>query len=165
MKAAVITTNNASLNTVQITIQALCVSGKQMTLSVFRQLPISDPAEESALWGTVRYKIKDEGDVWLVHSFGDILYRFELLPADMLRCSNRYVIAAEEKVHQKRASVAHNLARNDDYWLARSEQDLKDALDEYNNVLCDYEDRMEYVNGMNSLKQRAAELPQLFISI
>lgn len=59
-------TKNASLDTLAITILALHVNGKQMTLAVFRQLPEGREDEDSELWGTVRYSIKDAGDLWLV---------------------------------------------------------------------------------------------------
>lgn len=75
-------TRNASLDTLAVTIQALHVSGKQMTLAVFRQLPIasalnsdSSLIESLALWGLVRYQIKDEASLWVVASADGVLYR------------------------------------------------------------------------------------------
>lgn len=65
----------ASLSTMAVTINALHVNGKQMTLSVFRQLPIAQEDEHSELWGVVRYKIKHEGEVWIVFSKNGILMR------------------------------------------------------------------------------------------
>ena len=66
-------TKNASLSTLSVTINALHVNGKQMTLAVFKQLPIAslvrpDGTKDIGLswWGSVRYKIKDEGDLWMV---------------------------------------------------------------------------------------------------
>ena len=81
-----IETKNASLDTMTVTIQALHVGGKQMTLSVFRQLPIAKAFTDSGelrdleFWGLVRYKIKDEADVWVVASEGGILYRCDAAP-------------------------------------------------------------------------------------
>lgn len=79
-------TKNASLDTMAVTIQALHVSGKQMTLAVFRQLPITslvlDSGDANARlksWGLVRYKIADEGDVWVVVEAGGRLFRAPLL--------------------------------------------------------------------------------------
>ena len=63
-----IETKNASLDTLAVTIRALHVSGKQMTLAVFRQLPTASEREGSSLWGVVRYTIKEEGELWLVFS-------------------------------------------------------------------------------------------------
>jgi len=77
----IIETKNASLDLMAVTIQALHVSGKQMTLAVFRQLPVAKAyADDGDLadlthWGLVRYNIKDEGDLWLVASHNGILFR------------------------------------------------------------------------------------------
>ena len=74
-----IETKNASLDTLAVTIKTLHVSGKQMTLAVFRQLPIKYVYKNSELWGIVRYSIKDDGDIWLVFSDNGILYRRALV--------------------------------------------------------------------------------------
>lgn len=63
-----IETKTASLETFSVTIRALHVNGKQMTLAVFRQLPTGQEQDGDEKWGTVRYTIKDTGDVWLVFS-------------------------------------------------------------------------------------------------
>ena len=75
-------TKSASLDTMAVTIQALHVSGKQMTLAVFRQLPIAFAYEhdghlndELEHWGLVRYGIKDDGSRWLVASRDKKLFR------------------------------------------------------------------------------------------
>lgn len=75
-----IETKHASLDTLSVTIQALHVNGKQMTLAVFRQLPtawneiITNPAAQ--FWGLVRYRIPDEeNSLWVVLSFQGTLYK------------------------------------------------------------------------------------------
>lgn len=79
-----IETKSATLDTLAVTIQALHVSGKQMTLAVFRQLPTTLAyGEDGSLlpleyWGVVRYAIKDEGDAWVVCATGGRLYRCPL---------------------------------------------------------------------------------------
>lgn len=77
-----IETKKASLNTLAVTIQALHVNGKQMTLAVFRQLPETDAfsgngtlAESLIPWGLVRYQIKGRGNQWLVASKENKLFR------------------------------------------------------------------------------------------
>ena len=70
-----IETKHASLDTLAVTIKTLHVNGKQMTLAVFRQLPIKNEDKNSELWGIVRYSIKDSGDIWLVFSDNGVLYR------------------------------------------------------------------------------------------
>lgn len=80
-------TRNASIDTLAVTIRALHVSGKQMTLAVFRQLPTGrayvddgtlNPMYEH--WGIVRYDIKGEGSVWVVASHDGRLYRCDAYP-------------------------------------------------------------------------------------
>jgi len=71
----------ASLKTLSVSIQALVVNGKQMTLSCFRQLPEGITTKQSGdlapgtWWGLVRYKIKNEGDLWAVREHNGRLYR------------------------------------------------------------------------------------------
>ena len=76
-----IETRNASIDTMEVTIRALHVSGRMMTLSVFRQLPVREiylpdgSLDEMDLWGIVRYDIKEQGSLWVITSKGGILYR------------------------------------------------------------------------------------------
>ena len=65
-----------------VTIKALHVNGKQMTLAVFRQLEQKKENEQAELWGCVRYEIKDQGSIWLVFSQDGHLYR---RPLDLSR--------------------------------------------------------------------------------
>jgi len=86
MSTAILATE-ATLSTPQVEIKALSVSGKQMTLAVFRQLPLAAAIrkEEGLLfddvcsWGIVRYEIKDRGelpcDLWAVMWPKGALYR------------------------------------------------------------------------------------------
>lgn len=92
-KSMEIETKNASIDTFCVTINTLHVSGKQMTISVFRQIPewncFSDSGEEDddenftpnntikpgcKLWGKVNYKIENINK-WIVFSEDGILYR------------------------------------------------------------------------------------------
>jgi hypothetical protein len=80
-------TKNASLDTLSVTIKVLHVSGKQMTQSVFRQLPVASAFNDSwelldlDFWGIVRYQIKNGCSLWAVASVGEILYRCEADPS------------------------------------------------------------------------------------
>lgn len=87
----------ASLRTLSVTIQALTVSNKQMTLAVFRQLPDRPICDydgklcpELKLWGTVRYKIEDELD-WVVAEWNNNLYRcpWPTVPTSELNMAQR----------------------------------------------------------------------------
>lgn len=74
-------TKSASLDTLSVTIQALHVNGKQMTLAVFRQLPTAEAYRDDGylcdfdFWGLVRYSIKGSGDEWVICSKDGRLYR------------------------------------------------------------------------------------------
>lgn len=81
-------TRNASLDTLAVTIRALHVSGKQMTLAVFRQLPVmlqfydtSGNLLDLEYWGTVRYRF-DYQHVWVICASDGVLYR---APTEYLR--------------------------------------------------------------------------------
>lgn len=89
---AIVTTENASLDLLSVTIKTLHVSGKQMTLAVFRQLPETclyfDTGEldtDYSLWGLVRYQIKDSGDTWVVCSKDGVLHRADTHNGDFYR--------------------------------------------------------------------------------
>jgi hypothetical protein len=85
----IIETKRATLDTLSVTINALHVSGKQMTLAVFRQLPEASAYKQDGapadmeFWGLVRYTIKDEGSIWIVAARGGQLYRCNLSRHDI----------------------------------------------------------------------------------
>jgi len=70
----VINISDVGLKTATVTLKTITVSGKQMTLAVFRQLRIGQP-DEGEPWGIVNYSIKDQGKVWLVYSHDATLKR------------------------------------------------------------------------------------------
>lgn len=74
-----IETKRASLDTMAVTIQALHVDGKQMTLAVFRQLPVRDligrgGAFSGVPWGRVNY-LAEGCHAHVVAQDGDSLFR------------------------------------------------------------------------------------------
>ena len=71
--------NKASAAELTIEVKALRIDGRKMTISVFRQLKVSNlvlrfgPTNEDARknqylkwWGYVRHEIPNQGDLWLV---------------------------------------------------------------------------------------------------
>lgn len=86
-----IETKTASLETFSVTIRALHVNGKQMTLAVFRQLPVENETPDDEKWGIVRYAIKDQGDIWLVFSHEGRLYRRALDPYANVRRDREWI--------------------------------------------------------------------------
>ncbi len=149
----IVETRSASLDTLAVTIQALHVSGKQMTMAVFRQLPQKYEQAGSQLWGTVRYSIKDEGDIWLVFSHEGVLYR------RYVRTTKRYAFAGNDlqalrRSVEMRRTLDHNKERlvEEEKRLAEMEQLLKEEKDLYDH---------EWVVDKNILES----LPQLFIAV
>lgn len=76
--SVLISTEKVSLDTLSVTIQALHVSGKQMTLAVFRQLPEAQLYSmdgsllgKYCLWGITRYQIIKGDDIWWVVASAD----------------------------------------------------------------------------------------------
>lgn len=100
-------TKSASIETLSVQILALHVDGKQMTLSVFRQLPIAKVfmadgnPHAASCWGLVRYSIKHEGDLWLVVSYSGRLYRCPIdedFYASKLECAEENLRKAKEEL-------------------------------------------------------------------
>lgn len=163
-----ITTQEVAVETVTVEIRAMTLNGKQMTLSVFRQLPKSDETELEEIgeaevvdgqpWGIVRYAIKDEGDIWLVFSRAGKLYRraldFEEDPFLELRTSLRElredVRILENSGYDK--ETGNQTLQNKRRALAYEEKALKDYL---------AEERERIGRETNYLDT----LPQLFIAV
>lgn len=81
-------TDMATLATYGVTIRALHVSNKQMSLAFFRQLPVALEKEGDELWGVVYCHVKDVSDRWLVFVSEDCLYRRAVNPIAEI---NQYV--------------------------------------------------------------------------
>ncbi len=111
----------ASLSTMAVTINALHVNGKQMTLSVFRQLPIAQEDEHSEIWGVVKYKIKHEGEIWIVFSKAGILMRRALSFESSNEYFNEHIIKTEDKIKDAKRSSAMALKAAEMIVNARAE--------------------------------------------
>ena len=78
-----IQSNKASITTMSASISVIQINKKQMTLAVFRQIPIVEIKVQDILndcigvefWGLVSYSIKYEGDLWLVGVADNILVK------------------------------------------------------------------------------------------
>jgi hypothetical protein len=131
-------TQNASLSTMAVTIKALHVNGKQMTLAVFRQLEQKKENEQAELWGCVHYEIKDQGLIWLVFSQDGHLYR---RPLDLTRPKvYEYGVRDAEKNLEKAQDKYNQKKDNVKYHEERMQQSITDmAWDETNK----YDSRVE----------------------
>jgi len=140
-------TQNASLSTMAVTIKALHVNGKQMTLAVFRQLEQKRENEQAELWGCVHYEIKDQGSIWLVFSQDGHLYR---RPLDLSspRVSRYEIAEAENKLRwtvdkfnlYKSGGVrASEMLLKNVFEDGCTESYCRERVKEYNNLLGEVE--------------------------
>jgi hypothetical protein len=155
---------NARLDTLAVTIQALHVSGKQMTLAVFRQLPRAIEDEDSELWGIVRYAIKDEGAVWLVFSHDGTLYRRALnlrepwvdgwelgkLTGDLNRAESDLVALSKYRTDSWKEDAMQEVSR------------LRDLVKEAQSA---YDEEFSRKSEWLAREQELAEMTQLFIAV
>jgi len=151
----VIETKHATLSTMAVTIQALHVSGKQMTLAVFRQLPRRTEEHESELWGVVRYEVKDEGGLWLVLSTAGLLFRRRLNPNVETYGYRRDHARLLREVEMLKAAIRNWGPEYRVASLAEAEEKLR-ALEEDHD--------WEQKRGAHDARL-LAELPQLFIAV
>lgn len=173
-----IETKRASLDTLSVTIQALHVNGRQMTLAVFRQLPTASAYNDDGslapleYWGIVRYAIKDEGDLWVVCASGGRLYRAPLVKdrVESVDAARKYLDIAEEKICWWHADKAACEAMD---WGNRPQPPSYDCHGGWKNVdINELEEKEDYWKRRLPICIRAAatragleQLPQLFIAV
>ena len=143
---SLVETKQASLDTLSVTIKALHVAGKQMTLAVFRQLPIMELNDDCSPWGTVRYSIKDQGNLWFVHSYNNCHYRMIL---DIYKPSHYYLDGLKEKLKNPNFYLGYNIPKHG------IEQEILNRQFTYDMEFNRYELHTKYLNNY----------PQLFIAI
>ena len=156
-----IETKNASLDTLAVTIKTLHVSGKQMTLAVFRQLPIKLAYKDSELWGIVRYSIKDDGDIWLVFSNNGILYRRALIlhkPEGYYLKKHRESIKTQKELIYKMQLPTSNYRPSH---IQEEKDTFNKLLAEDIDILKRYNDLVEQYNEQYTLSL----MTQLFIAV
>lgn len=172
-----IETKSASLDTLAVTIRALHVSGKQMTLAVFRQLPtISACNEDGSIrpmeyWGIVHYAIKHEADTWVICASGGILYRCPLQPApNMIPACERDLRKAREHLAWARRIKAAGADR-EQLNLAWSTKPrglvsfCKDSHIQLEREVVALEEWLERCKRRAVTDETLARLPQLFIAV
>lgn len=157
-------TKNASIDTMAVTIKTLHVSGKQMTLAVFRQLPKAREREDSELWGVVRYAIKDEGDLWLVFSHDGALQRRALFPGSpwVDRSYLKKLIGNLAREEESWKTMAAHPASD---WKTGREIHLLATREAVNQEQADCDEH--YANSVKTCakENRLAALTQLFIAV
>lgn len=143
--SAPIESRAASMHTATVSIQTINVNGKQMTLAVFRQLPVLEDIPDGAcLWGKVLYEIKDQGKEWIVlESEGRLFRRRPRFRADYEAV--KWVCEVKRELHYTHKAEDR----------AEKERELQEAR--------------AAVAEMKAVAEREAEvfqsLPQLFIAV
>lgn len=167
-----IETKTASLQTFSVTIRALHVNAKQMTLAVFRQLPIfTDDPTGCDHWGVVRYSIKDEGDLWLVLSSQGLLYRMRLVTKrqDIWRHPDHSGAMSDmRKIEWEIARCYDSNGTVPTYY----EQKLRAALQDKDEVAaelrrweCEFNHHVQSEKARHERDMALSALPQLFIAV
>lgn len=150
-------TKSASLDTLAVTIHALHVNGKQMTLSVFRQLPETslvldsgDADDRLRWWGIVRYHIKNEGTEWVIVEHGGRLFRAPMRGMD--------ASSFAKKIDEWDKNIKN---RSWHYVYDRFCKNLKDA----EQALAAARNELVFRNMAEQVFKKAGMLPQLFIAV
>ncbi len=177
-----IVSKNARFETVSVTIQTVRVGAKQMTIAVFRQLPILDARyfDVAQKWGFVRYNV-DGADVWFVLAFEEKLYRFPHCAHDELSGIRKAQALVRERLEMvKTAREVFRSASGIEYtdetaraWLQDAAngrrgdvQKIIEAID-----LCRKLDPQRLVEALRDFEAEAQRIelidtcPQLFIAV
>ena len=155
MATAIIATE-ASLQTLQVTIQSMTVKGKQLTLAVFRQFPLGSSVLDDVgrlrpwkMWGQVRYRITDEGDRWIVVESEGKLYRCPY-PSRIERVVHR----TYDMERQRRTIASTYLPEY-----------VKKETDRLERMVSENVEQEKFWSNSMSAREILDSLPQLFIAV
>lgn len=158
-----------------VTVRALHVNGKQMTLAVFRQLPLFECYDIDGVlsltgatpWGLIRYEVKDQGRLWVLLVLDGVLYRGNVEP--------NFISLDDAKDQLTKAGHHVRAYRN---WIQANEDDRnaikgQAGLPDFKpGELAIYEDAFEKAAMEFSIARKLNEgyltlmkLPQLFIAV
>lgn len=150
----ILETKTASIDTFSVTIQALHVSGKQMTLAVFRQLPNKTLRGKENIWGHVLYQIKDEGYEWAVVERDGVLVRCLIPPlvfCDTTNDEKNVAVLMSHLLNKTRPISFLGIHNPGESEMSRQLVVLQEKISEKENF--------------SSLRKSALASPQLFISV
>ena len=146
----------------EITVQALRVNGKKMTLQFFRQMPSAPYFTEAVQvdlsfvpWGRVNYAVTKEGSSWLVTQKGPSLFRCCIDPPSTSEWSIDYhtkgIKDAEEKISQSSSNSILMKMYEDNH--ARHTAGLRDAIES-----------LRIARIKVAILSKLNELPQLYLA-
>ena len=165
-------TSSASLDTLAVTIKALHVNGKQMTLAVFRQIPNEPHQDGDAYWGMVRYTLPVDGgdrDKWFVFSRDGRLFRRPVDLRERKEPYDRFVrkelesIKERDRMGAERVIVKGKYVDRDSHDAVAYVESLEKAI-EQDRIDTDRRNAEERARITRD-KALFAELPQLFIAV
>lgn len=179
----------ANIDTLTVSIKSIRISKKQMTLAVFRQIPMINIFTEKGniitdftYWGIVRYAIRDRGDLWVVLSDDGILYKacinwyFE----DDWRLDNQKKALQEAQgkldlYHKNRDLIEVIKKRDHTYYenMSKLPKELRHPLhfnepvsmESIHKEIESYENHIAYQTAIRSSKIELSKLDQLFIAV
>jgi len=180
--ARALTVQNAEINTASITIRTLQVEGRQVTMGVFRQLPVENIIDGNSLtlkgvgWGHVNYLMDDSYDyrcsdktIHLVWQHGNELrrcyvhqtmkvppFQFEKLPDNAT--TERLEHWAKRALESSEKQYYLDIVKRGEEERARWQAKRAVALGEYRR-----EER--WILARNALVAPLFDLPQLFIAV
>ncbi len=96
---------NARFETVTVTVQTVRIGAKQMTISVFRQLPTLPERHFNAAekWGYVRYDIDGFG-AWFVVVHDQKLFRYGVDTSSDAACVRRVLLGVRQQLDEAKAN-------------------------------------------------------------
>lgn len=167
-----VSTKQASISTLSVTIKAIHVNNKQMTLAVFRQLPVlANVADYKGIleglnaWGFVRYPQEQE---WLVVDYKGKLYRH--LFTDRLQSWKSEAAKATRRLEamtmgwndrHKNKAIVVDLGASDRFTFELNDVGLTDFLEEK-----EFRSRVrDFACSNHAAYYSFRDLPQLFIAV
>ena len=153
------------IHTFSVTIQSLTLKDRQMTLAVFRQLPQGRFYENTngqrnpilgTPWGLVRYDIKDQGYLWIVHEHDGVLYRCSFPVHISLWTAKDAITELNHKI---------NTLERESEWLKSSKDKIPGIRKDLDKAKLYLERKIIFNAEMDILISELNKLPQLFIAV
>lgn len=172
--------SDVTLATATVTINVVQIGRKQMTLSVFKQLPENHETDDSQLWGIVRYEVKDKhGEseaLWLVHSSNGKLFRRAIdIVLDRVffhayEESTRRIVQLKKQIEEAKLSIIRDQKYGQNHWsIKESEADIIKWEEEIQLQDKSAKDDKKFhdieVKRSARDRQLLKDLPQLFIAV
>ena len=188
--ARALTVQNAEINTASITIRTLQVEGRQVTMGVFRQLPVEDiielegPHLKGVGWGHVNYQVEGHyaysgKTIHLIWQQGNelrrcLVHQTRNRPNFSFPDYRKMPANADEEIIKRWRSYAEQNPDRDDYmrtangyqrdrddWLMGQERWRAERAAAYEN----HQQLLGWIHARDALVVPLFYLPQLFIAV